>query len=178
MRLILTATAAALLLPSAAFAQAGPESTATAQASAEVVAPLTISCTTMKFGRLAPLPTSSATVTINANGGFEDPQNIVVPGSVVSGNPSSCTVRGEYQLGYKVTLPTSSVILNAASNPMELDNFNVSTDDALPPTDRVLGDQDAGGGFDGFNVGATLHVDAAEAPGLYTGTFVVSVQYN
>lgn len=176
MRLFIAATAA-LILPSAAFAQAGPESTANATASAEIVAPLTISCTTMKFGKLAPLPSSATTVSITPTGGLNDPDNIVVPGTVVDAQPSTCLVRGEYELNYKVYLPISGSISNGSSV-MELSAFNISTDDALPPTDRVIGDQDSQGGYDGFNVGATLHVGAAEAPGVYTGTYPVSVQYN
>lgn len=176
MRLIIAATAA-LTLPTAAFAQAGPQSTANASASAEIVAPLTIACTTMQFGKLAPSLTSATTVSITPTGVLSDPDNIVVPDSRTNANPSTCLVRGEYQLGYTVTLPTSGSISNGSSV-MELSAFNISTDAALPPTDRIIGDIDGLGGFDGFNVGATLHVDAAEAPGVYTGTYPVSVQYN
>ena len=31
---------------------------------------------------------------------------------------------------------------------------------------------------DDFNVGATLHVGASQAPGVYSGTFSVTAEYN
>jgi hypothetical protein len=165
-----------MVLPSAAYAQAGPEATANATATAEVVEPLSVACGPMHFGKLAPLHTAT-TVGLNAQGvPLDDPDNVVVPGTRNNAQPSNCTVNGEIGLSFGVTLPTATTLSNGSES-MALDTFTISTDVDSDPLNRLL--EDVGGiGSNGFGVGATLHVGADQAPGLYTGTFVVSVQYN
>jgi hypothetical protein len=176
MRLILLATAAAMVLPSAAYAQAGPDATANATATAEVVEPLSVACGPMHFGKLAPLHTAT-TVGLNAQGvPLADPDNVVVPGTRDNAQPSNCTVHGETGLSFNVTLPITTNLTHG-SDSMVLDTFTISTDTDANALNRLL--EDVGGvGTNGFGVGATLHVGADQAPGLYTGTFNVSVQYN
>lgn len=178
MRLILAASAAMLILPSAAFAQAGPGDTATADATAEVVAPIQIACTSMHFAQIAPIQTAT-TVGLPAQGGpLVDPDNVVVPGSRSTATPTGCSVHGEQNFEYTVTLPTSIELSNTGGQQMLLDTFTISSDAAAPFTDRFLNDTDQGLGFDVFGVGATLHVGGNQAPGVYSGQFNVSVQYN
>jgi len=176
MKLIVAATAA-LVLPSAAYAQAGPQAQATANASAEVVAPLHITCTNMHFAQLAPIH-SATTVVLPAQGTpLQDPDNIVVPGTRSNAQPSNCNVTGEAGLTFNVSLPTS-VPLTHGSDSMTLDTFTISTDTDPDPLNRLLESDGSGAGLAGFGVGATLHVGADQPAGLYSGPFVVSVQYN
>lgn len=176
MKLILTAAAAALILPSAAFAQAGAPASTTANASAEIIQPLHIACGPMHFGQIAPLHTASA-VTMNAQGTpLGDPDNIVVPGTRDNAQPSNCSVTGEIGQVFSVTLPTGATLSNGTQT-MALTNFTISTDIDADPLNRLL--EDVGGtGSNGFGVGAKLNVGADQPAGLYAGTFVVSVQYN
>lgn len=177
MRLIIAATAASMLLSSAAYAQAGPTDSATANASAEVVAPLHITCTNMHFAQLAPIHTAT-TVVLPAQGSpLVDPDNIVVPGTRDNAQPSNCQVTGENGLTFHVTLPSSTTLVHG-SDSMLLDTFTISTDTDADPFNRLLEDDGSGGGLAGFGVGATLHVGADQPAGLYSGPFVVSVQYN
>lgn len=179
MKLTVITAATGIMLSSVAYAQAGPSSSATANASAEVVRPLTIGCTGMSFAELAPLQTSAAVVVLPAQGGpLGDASNIVVPGSRTTATPSNCSVLGELNLTYTVTLPSAPVPLTSGSNSMTLTNFTISAEADPFPYDRKLATPFSGGGLNGFGVGATLNVGAAQAPGLYTGSFVVSVQYN
>jgi Mat/Ecp fimbriae major subunit len=178
MKLIMTAAAVGLLLPSAAYAQAGPSAQTTANASAEVVKPLTIGCTGMSFSQLAPLQNASAQVVLPAQGGpLVDNSEIVVPGSRTQATPSNCTVLGELNLTYTVSLPAGATLSNGTAT-MPLSNFTISSEADANPLDRQLATPFNGAGLNGFGVGATLTVGAAQAPGLYTGQFVVSVQYN
>lgn len=176
--IVLLGAAACLATPIAASAQAGPQSSANATASAKVVSPISVGCGPMEFGRLAPLPTAPADVVLPAQGGpLGDANNIVVPGSRSIATPSSCTAIGEMGLTFTVTLPTTAT-LTSGSNSMLLDTFTISEELDGMPLDRVLNTPLGGQGSNGFGVGATLHVGAAQAPGTYTGPFVVSVQYN
>lgn len=175
---------AVLLLgfPAVANAQAGPGATADATASAVVVKPISIGCTGMNFAQLAPLKDSGASVTIPPDGGnIADPDNIVVPGTRTTATPTSCSVFGELNLGYTITLPSAATISNG-SETMTLDGFRLSSMAGDQPnqgrTSRTLATSFGGDGFDGFGVGATLNVGADQAPGHYTGTFPVSVKYN
>ncbi len=68
---------------------------------------------------------------------------------------------------YSITLP-SSATLTSGGNTMTVDTY---TDDAgATPT--------LPGGSDTFNVGATLNVGADQAKGSYSGTFLVTVNYD
>lgn len=176
MRLILAATAAAMLLPSAAYAQAGPSEGATAQATAEVVQPLNITCGPMHFAKLAPRDFATEVVLPPDGNPLEDDDEIVVPGTRDFAQASNCTATGELGLSFNVTLPTSTT-LQHGTDMMTLDSFTVATDTDTNPLNRLLEDNGSGGGTNGFGVGATLHVGADQAPGLYSGTFIVSVQY-
>src|SRR5690348_17302325 len=102
MKLILAATAAMLVLPSATFAQAGPSSSATADASATVVQPLQVACDTMEFGQLAPLASPTYVIMPAQGSPLQDPFNIVVPGSRDFATPGQCHVTGEPGLSYHV----------------------------------------------------------------------------
>lgn len=167
----------AVLLPSTAMAQAGPSPSATASATAEVVQPIAITCSGMNFGRLSPLA-SPTSVTLPPQGTpLIDASNIVVPGSRNLATPSNCGVTGALNLAYTVTLPTSATLTSGA-NTMSLSNFTISEELDGMPLDRLLATPQGSGGFDGFGVGAQLAVGGNQAPGLYTGTFVVSVRYN
>lgn len=172
--------AACFAVPMAASAQsgAGPTASDSAAASAKIVRPISVACGNMVFGQLAPLQTAPADVVLPAQGGpLGDNDNIVVPGSRTAASPSQCTALGELDLAFDVTLPASTTLTNGSSS-MLLDTFTISSELDGFPLNRVLDVPLAGQGSNGFGVGATLHVNAAQAPGTYTGSFTVSVQYN
>ncbi|MEO0882854.1 MAG: DUF4402 domain-containing protein, partial [Pseudomonadota bacterium] len=70
---------------------------------------------------------------------------------------------------YTVTVPTSVQIANAASDTMTVDSFAAASLDGSFAL--------SGAGADAFNVGGTLTVAANQPAGEYTGTFIVSVEY-
>lgn len=184
MKLILTTAAASVALAfptvaSAAPGGSGATSQITGTASAEVIAPLQITCGAMHWGQLAPQHTAS-TITMPSNGNpLVDTDNISVPGARTNAAPGHCDVTGEAGLTYTVTLPTSET-LTSSSNTMTMTNFTISSDLDATPSDwlnRTLANV-GGVGQDGFGIGATLNVGGDQPAGFYTGTYSVSVQYN
>lgn len=76
------------------------------------------------------------------------------------------TVFGEVGQSYSITL-SSSAILNAGSNTLSVDNFTCSNG-----TDGNIGTNDL------FYVGGELTIPSGSVPGIYQGTFTVTVSYN
>ena len=143
-------------------------STATASASARIVTPLEITKNVdLAFGNIAAGP-SAGTVTIatdgtrNGNGGV----TLITAGSI--SNAAQFSIVGYPSATFAIALPSSINIENGGFL-MSVDNF-VSDLGATSTLDGL--------GEAGLNVGATLNVNAGQEPGLYTGSFDVTVAYN
>ncbi len=76
------------------------------------------------------------------------------------------------QLHYHPSLTVTHATIPAQT--MTADNFLALI--ASKSAEGTIGDLI--GGTDSFDVGATLHVGAAQVNGVYTGSFSVSVAYN
>jgi len=148
--------------------QTASASTATGASSVTVIQPITIAnVTPLQFGAVVS-GGSSGTVVMSSAGARS------VTGGSVLGNAGSAgaatfAVVGLPSATYSITLPSSVTVADLSSNNMTIDTFtsNPSGTGSL----SVLGTQT-------LNVGATLHVNANQATGLYTGTFDVTVVYN
>jgi len=168
-----------VLLPTVAMAQAGPSSQASASAAARIVLPIAVGCGNMNFGLLAPLSNASATVVLPPQGDpLQDPQNVVVPGTRTNASPSQCTATGEQNLSYHVNLPAPITLSNGNGGTMPLGTFTISNELDNDPLNRLLDVPIGSLGSNAFGLGATLTVGAQQAPGVYTGSFTVTVQYN
>lgn len=145
----------------AAFAQA------TATATATIVTPIAISRVThMNFGNvvagagtvvLLPAGTRSAT------GGVT-----FIPASAGTITAATYTVTGLANATYSITLPGLITVVNGATT-MDVDTWtsNYSPGNIGTIDGTVL------------SVGATLHVNAGQTPGVYTSAnFTVTVNYN
>jgi hypothetical protein len=121
----------------------------------------------LAFGNIA-AGTTAGTVEIDTdgnrtgNGGL----SLITAGSVQ--NAANFSITGYPEATFTIELPTS-IIIASSGNEMTVDNF-VSSLGATSSLDLV--------GESELNVGATLNVDANQAPGLYEGTFDVIVAYN
>lgn len=120
----------------------------------------------LQFGDIVPGSTSG-TVTVSPAGVRTVSGGVTALGG--SYGAASFTVSGEPGWSYTVTLPLDATMASGSSS-MVVDAFTSSLD-----PDRV-GTLDAAGNGT-FTVGATLHVDAGQAPGTYSGSFLVSVDY-
>jgi hypothetical protein len=157
---------AAAVLGNAGFLIGAHAATATGDATATVIEPITITKTAnLRFGKLAggaggTVVVSSAGSRTKSGGVFLSPSD--------TGGAASFDVTGEPNATYSITLPTS-VSLVSGSNSMSLDTF--TSDLGATGTLSALGAQT-------MNVGGTLTVAANQAAGSYAGSFNVSVDYN
>jgi hypothetical protein len=143
-------------------------STANAQASARIVTPLEIMKNVyLAFGNIAAGPTAG-TVTIATDGSRSGMGGVTL---IEAGNANSAaqfSIIGYPSATFAISLPISIDLSNGTST-MAVDNFvsdlgSASTLDA--------------NGEASLNLGATLNVNAGQEPGLYTGSFDVTVAYN
>ncbi len=158
-------------LAAASFAtSASAAASATATATAEILQSLTLTADTpLNFGQIA--ANTGGTVTVIGNNATSQTGTLVWTGTRA---PAGFTVTGTKGASVIVTLPTVASTLflggNVASpNKMTLDAFTVN-----PPAGMQL---DITTGKALFEVGGRLTVASAQTPGTYSGTFVVSVEY-
>jgi hypothetical protein len=139
--------------------------TATANASATIITPLTITKTVdLNFGNISVGAVTGGTVSLstanvrNATGtcSFQ-----LAPASTVA----TFDITGATGANLLVTLPASSTISNGAVT-MTIDNY------AHDAPGTIVG------GALTFHVGGTLNVNNGQAAGAYTGTFDVTINYN
>ncbi|MEQ1498404.1 MAG: DUF4402 domain-containing protein [Novosphingobium sp.] len=163
----LAAVGAALAAASlATSAQAAASATATA--TAEVLSSLTVTVdpgSQLDFGQIA--ANNGGTVTVNADATVASTGDLISTGTR---SPVALTVTGSANSMVFVTLPTTAVNLTRVgfTETMSLGGFNSSPNGAF---------QLGATGTGNFTVGGTLTVGASQTPGVYRGTFSVSVEY-
>lgn len=138
---------------------------ATANATAEIVTPLTLTKTVdLNFGKFS--VSAAGTVVVSPAGARTQTGGCTLLGGTVAA--ASFNVTGTNNAQYVITLPVSSTITLGATN-ITLNTF--VSNPATPGTLSAAGAQT-------FTVGATLNALGTEGVGVYTGTFNVSVNYN
>ena len=144
------------------------QNTATATSSATIITPIAISKTTdMNFGNIVAGAAGTVALSVTNN---RTATGVTLP-TATPGTVSAAvfTVTGLANSTYSISLPAAFTITGAGT-PMTVDNF-VST--PTPTGVLALGTQV-------LTVGATLHVAANQAAGLYTNPtgLTVTVNYN
>jgi len=142
--------------------------TASANASAKILAGLTLTKTVdLNFGTMT-VPTSPATVTITPGAVLSSTGTITLLAQAPTASVASYNVSGDNNANYAITLPANTTITSGA-NTMTVDNFASS---------GGLNHALNGSGLETFTVGATLNLVSGQAAGSYTGTYNVTVTYN
>lgn len=181
------AICAALALALSAFlAPVAQAQVATAQGSATavVVAPLSlVKVQDLNFGRVAARPTAG-TVTVDVNSG-----GCTVTGGLI--HQGTCQFAefaglGTRRMRVRIQIPTTVTITGPGGATMLVDTMTLGTQPDL----TFLGGNGNGlgngnrryeinspTGIFTFRVGGRLNVGANQAPGVYSGTFPVTVQY-
>ena len=152
------------------------QASATADASATIVTPISIMKTTdMNFGKVAVSASLGGTVLLAPADGSRTPSGGVtlpVAAGTSDVTPAIFTVSGEGAYTYSITLPNTALTITETTSPatMTVDNF----------TSSPSGTGTLASGTQTLRVGATLNVAAGQAAGLYTSTtpFSVTVNYN
>ena len=185
----LLAGACAVLAGAPALARNTPVS-ATANARATVVAPLTVvKVQDLQFGRIVPRPLPG-TVTVDEVTGA-----CTVTGPILEVGRcqyAQFAGMGTKNMGARISL-TAATDLTGPGAPMVLDQIRLGTNSTI----SFAGNTNANGkgvgltkggnaekysittnsGIYVLNVGGRLNVNANQAPGLYTGSITISVQY-
>lgn len=166
----LAAAALPLLLSGQVMAAPPPNGAeAFVDVSARVIAPLQIQGTReLAFGTIVG-GGYSGTLQVDYNSGVSSTGGVQTINQVpVTPTAAEFTVAGEPGYSYSVSLPADAIVLEPNGQTMTIDGF------ATDSTSRQI----ANNGGDVFHVGGVLNVPSNVAPGAYTGTFVVGVNYN
>lgn len=126
----------------------------------------------LAFGTILPNG-MGGTVVINPFGsGARTPTGVQVISSTYG--PAAFILSGESNTAYAVTLPSMTTITKTGgTETMLVDTFTSTlSGTGVFVTGSLVG---TGGSF---RVGGKLHVPADQAPGSYTGTFMVTAAYN
>jgi hypothetical protein len=157
-------------LPNRIMAQA----TQSTSAAGKIIAPVTLTKNTdLHFGTMSVLTATAGTCVLSTAGVRSATGGVNLSASAPVSSTASYTVGGSASTTYAITLPASITV--TAVTTMTIDNLLAHT--ASAGADGLTGTL-SGGGADTFTVGGTLNVAAAQASGLYTGTFNVTVAYN
>lgn len=141
--------------------------TVTANATATLGSGLAIAkVADLSFGTASPGLTGGTIVM--ATDGTRTKAGTVTLSGLDVGEPASFTVTGTADSTYTITLPLTTALSNGALGVMTVTDF----------TSNPSGTGTLTGGTQTVNVGATLNVGLAQALGVYTGTFDVTVEYN
>jgi hypothetical protein len=134
--------------------------------SALLRAPLLLSTTgDLDFGSLIP-GSQTGLFRVLPTGGYQSAQGSGPMHFKGRPNPASFLLLGPAGTGFSIQLP-QKVLLMGPGQPMRLEDFTCSV-----PTQGVL----PAGGL-AFGVGAALVVPSHQNPGVYRGTFTVTVNY-
>lgn len=150
------------------FSTAATSATDAADASATILAPLTITAditAEMDFGEISPDVVATSVIMDSAGGRTSLDGAGIFGGTPAGGN---FDVTGAGNLAYTITVPVNGLVtLTGGGTPMAVDDF---TDSEGGLANLLLGTGT-------FNVGATLMLNANQAVGLYSGTYDVTVNY-
>jgi len=164
-RKVLVIATTASLIAFGGFSSSVFAASATGNASATIVAPLSITeDVAMDFGSISPDGTSATTVTITPAGAVSSPDGAGIAGGAPAAG--QFTVTGFGTLTYAVSY-TGGNLTGPGAN-MAVSGF----------TDSIGGAGALAGGTETFTVGADLAVGINQTAGAYSGTYTVTVNYN
>lgn len=168
----------ATVLPVAAPAAAqSATATATADAKALVLRRLSfIKVQDMHLGDIIPSTTSAGTVRLYPNGTRTATGGIVLVGN--THQPARFAGAGTNGRQVAISLSSNTIWLTGPGTQMRLRNFEIgSTPTAILSTTPTLFRINSPTGSFNFPVGGTLEVARNQAPGEYTGTFTITLNY-
>ena len=141
--------------------------TATANATVNLTSGLAITkVEDLNFGTAAPGLTGG-TIVMTPGGARSSTGSVKLSG-LDAGTAASFTVSGDADSTYTITLPLLATLSDGGLNTVSVTNF----------TSTPSGTGTLTGGTQTVNVGGTLNVGLAQAQGVYSGTFDVTVEYN
>jgi hypothetical protein len=168
------ASGGALLAALATPAAAQTSASATAQGSATIIQPITISKTSdLGFGTIVKPTSGTNTITVSA---FGASRTISGGGNAAAVNGDGVSSAGFLVLGdsgqhFSISVPPSFNMTSGTNT------LQVTTSNPLGPTGVLIGSPGQTGAFT-LGVGGSFVLTSATGSGAYTGNFVVTVAYN
>jgi hypothetical protein len=169
---------ATAMLASAAAMVARPAYAEVERGNAEitVVRPLSfVIDDNLQFGSLIP-SNVAGTVTMAPTGVRTATNGIVIVGG--GSKPASFAGMGTFNQRVDISLGANSIFITGPGTRMRVRNFVIgSTPTAVLTSTPLRFRIAAANGVFGFPIGATLEVGARQAPGTYTGTWSITLNY-
>lgn len=168
---------AAIVLMAGFSANVMAQTTVPNDANATIITPITLTADVpLEFGNLAVQVATGGTVELTAAAApVVTPTLGVTLLTGITRTAAEYTVGGVASYVYTITVPADGIVsITDGTNFMDVDGFTF----ASVATPSVTGGTLTALGADVFYVGATLSVNPAQVPGVYTGTFDVIVNYN
>jgi len=152
--------------------------TETTDAGAKILTVLTISENMdFHFGTMGVLTGTGGTCVLATDGTRTQTGGVNLSSLTPLHRNAEYLVTGEPNYQYVITLPASITITHANNiNTMTINSLLAKC--ASATSNGLIGTLHASSGEDTFKVGGTLNVSAGQYPGVYTGTFDVTVAYN
>ncbi|MEL0156776.1 DUF4402 domain-containing protein [Sphingopyxis sp.] len=162
--------------PAAHAQTTSPQSTTQAQAEAIVRRPRSFfTVTDLDFGESIS-PGSAGTVRLAPDGTRSRTGGATLAGS--SGEPARFAGLGSYNRQVNISLGSNSIWITGPGQRMRVRDFEIgSTPTAILSTSPTRFRITSALGNYNFPVGATLEVNANQAPGDYSGTFTITLNY-
>lgn len=159
-------------LVSAAVATAWPSliqaATATATVAANIISTMTVTTRNgLGFGDISASAVPGA-VAMTPDGSRNVAGGVSI-NSAIAGTPAAFDLAGTANASFAISLPDSAVLSDGTANTMIVDGFASSP--------AATGVMDSSGQQTLF-VGGTLHVNANQPFGAYTGQMAITVEYN
>ena len=169
-------TALAILIAPVAASPALAQSNAQSEAEAIVLRPLSFfKVNDLDFGDIIP-SASAGTVRLNPDGSRSRTGGVTLAGD--DGAPARFAGLGSFNRQVNISLGSNTIWITGPGTRMRVRNFEIgSTPTAILSTSPTRFRITSPLGNYNFPVGATLEVGANQAPGDYSGTFTITLNY-
>ncbi len=143
---------------------------------AKLIIPLSIEETSsLHFGTINILDGIAGTVVLPPDSTTRIFQGVVESAVAPLASNAAYNVTGTKNVSYAVSLPTSITVFENGGDMMNITDLKARFNGEV--TDKTTSFL-SNNGTDSFKIGGTLNITANQIPGIYTGTFNVSVDYN
>ena len=166
-----TGPASAAFQVTVQFSAGGSADTAVGQAIATVLRPIAVATTTgLAFGTIVPPTSGTAAVTIDAATGARSVVGTGARGIGTGAHQAGYSVSGEGGQAFSVLVPSEMVMTGSG------DSITVALTTTAAGAQSLSGSLGQGGTAS-FGVGGSFALGSDKALGAYSGSFVVTVQY-
>jgi hypothetical protein len=160
-------------------------STINASAGARIIVPMTLSeQNSLNFGTSIKQAGVAGTVVLYTGDSSRDFNGGVSASAI--GDPASNAVfnlTGTYDSTYSITMPTTITVVEPGSTTMTIDELkirfeNASEDILINEGNHSISNVLDANGTDSFRLGGKLNIGSDQVAGVYSGSYMVTVDYN